>query len=100
MAEGFRITYATMSADNEELHKAYDEGIEEAKAELGRFHPVVVNGEERSGDGSYELRSPIDSDIVLGSFAKATTEDVNDAIDAAKDFSLEWDRMGGRPTSS
>ena len=28
MAEqGFRITYATMSADNEELHKAYDRGI-------------------------------------------------------------------------
>ena len=55
MAEGFRVTYATMSADNEELHKGYDEGIEEAKAELGRFHPAVVNGEERSGDGSYEL---------------------------------------------
>ena len=28
MAEGFRVTYATMSADNEELHKQYDEGIE------------------------------------------------------------------------
>ena len=27
MAEqGFRVTYATMSADNEELHKLYDRG--------------------------------------------------------------------------
>ena len=94
MAEGFRVTYATMSADNEELHKGYEEGIQEAKAELGRFHPAVVNGEERKGEGSYELRSPIDSDIVLGSFAQATNKDVNDAIEAAKDFSLAWDRMG------
>jgi 1-pyrroline-5-carboxylate dehydrogenase len=94
MAEGFRVTYATMSADNEELHKGYDEGIDEAKAELGRFHPAVVNGEERKGEGSYELRSPIDSDIVLGSFAQATVDDVNDAVEAAKAFSLEWDRMG------
>ena len=31
MAEQFRVTYATMSADNEELHKGYEEGIEEAK---------------------------------------------------------------------
>jgi 1-pyrroline-5-carboxylate dehydrogenase len=96
MAEQFRVTYATMSADNEELHKGYEEGIETAKGELGRFHPAVVNGEERQGDGSYELRSPIDKDIVLGSFAQATIKDVNDAVAAAKGFRLEWDRMGWR----
>ena len=96
MAEQFRVTYATMSADNEELHKGYEEGIETAKAELGRFHPAVVNGEERQGDDSYELRSPIDKDIVLGTFAQATIQDVNDAVAAAKGFSLEWDRMGWR----
>jgi 1-pyrroline-5-carboxylate dehydrogenase len=96
MAEQFRVTYATMSADNEELHKGYEEGIEAAKAELGRFHPAVVNGEERQGDGSYELRSPIDQDIMLGTFAQATIQDVNDAVAAAKGFSLEWDRMGWR----
>jgi 1-pyrroline-5-carboxylate dehydrogenase len=94
MAQGFRVTYATMSADNEELHKAYDEGIEKAKGMLGRFHPAIVNGQERSGEGSYELRSPIDSEIVLGSFAQASVDDVNDAIAAAKAFAIEWDRMG------
>jgi 1-pyrroline-5-carboxylate dehydrogenase len=94
MAEEFRVTYATMSADNEELHQAYEQGIERAKAELGRFHPAIVNGEERPGDGSYELRSPIDRDIVLGTFAQATVDDVNDAVAAAKAASLEWDRMG------
>src|SRR5436853_468163 len=46
MAEGFRVTYATMSADNEQMHADYDKGIEQAKAELGEKHPFYVNGEE------------------------------------------------------
>jgi len=96
MAEGFRVTYATMSADNEELHKGYDEGIEQAKAELGRTIPVVVNGEERPGGGTYELRSPIDGDILLANISMATTRDVEDAIASAKATALEWDRMGWR----
>ena len=49
--EGFRITYATMTADNEDLHKGYDEGIEVARSWLGQQHPLFVNGEAREGSG-------------------------------------------------
>ena len=28
---GFRVTYATMSADDDGMHEAYDRGIEEAR---------------------------------------------------------------------
>ncbi|MEX2275709.1 MAG: aldehyde dehydrogenase family protein [Actinomycetota bacterium] len=94
MAEQFRVTYATMSADNEELQKGYDEGIEQAKAELGRTIPVVVDGEERPGDGTYDIHSPIDGDIKLATISMATATDVEDAIAAAKGAALEWDRMG------
>ncbi|MGE5227455.1 MAG: aldehyde dehydrogenase family protein [Planctomycetaceae bacterium] len=93
MADGFRITYATMSADNEELHKDYDAGIQKAKAELGRTIPVVVNGQERPGEGTYELESPIDGTL-LAHISQATRQDVEDAIGAAKAFAIEWDRMG------
>ena len=97
MAEqGFRITYATMSADNEELHKQYDEGIEQAKAGLGTTIPVVVNGEERSDRETYELRSPTDSDVLLARICQGTAEDVQEAIAAAKAATLTWDRMGWR----
>jgi 1-pyrroline-5-carboxylate dehydrogenase len=96
MAEGFRITYATMSADNEELHKAYDEAIEEAKKGLGATIPVVVNGEEREGTGTYELRSPIDNDLLLAHVSQATREDTDEAVAAAKAAALEWDRIGWR----
>jgi 1-pyrroline-5-carboxylate dehydrogenase len=50
MTEKFRITYATMSADNEELQAAYDAAAERARAELGKDYPVIVNGEERWRD--------------------------------------------------
>jgi 1-pyrroline-5-carboxylate dehydrogenase len=93
MAEGFRVTYATMSADNEELHKGYDEGIGQAKAELGKTIPVVVNGQERAGEGTYELESPIDG-TPLAHISQATRQDVEDAIASAKTGAIEWDLMG------
>src|SRR3990170_7233559 len=90
MAEqGFRITYATMSADNEELHSLYDQGIEVARSWLGQRHPLYVNGEAREGAGYKEARSPID-DAVIGEFAMATREDVRDAVAAAKAAFPEW----------
>ena len=62
MAEqGFRITYATLTADNEELHEVYDHGIEVARSWLGEKHPSFVDGEAREGRGT-RPRSPIDRD--------------------------------------
>ena len=90
MAEGFRVTYATMSADNEELHKGYDEGIEQAKKWIGQQHPFYVNGEARTGTGYNAERSPIDSEMVIGEFAQGTRQDAKDAIAAARDFFPIW----------
>lgn len=85
-----KITYATMSADNEELNASFDEALARIKSRLGERHPFVVNGEERWGEGFHEERSPIDSEIVVGSFAQGTTTDVNDAVASAKEFFPTW----------
>ena len=45
----FRVTYATMSADDDALHEAYDRGIETARSWLGEDHGMIVNGEHRRG---------------------------------------------------
>jgi 1-pyrroline-5-carboxylate dehydrogenase len=87
---GFRITYATMSADDPALHEAYEQGIETAKSWLGQKHPFYVNGEAREGEGYDEERSPIDHDIVIGQFARATRQDARDAVAAAKAFAPQW----------
>jgi 1-pyrroline-5-carboxylate dehydrogenase len=91
MATGFRITYATMAADNPELHEHYERAVEHVRTEvLGQKHPFVVNGEERWGESLYAEHSPIDHDIVIGEFAQGTTQDIKDAIAAAKAFAPTW----------
>ncbi len=94
MTEKFRITYATLSADNEDLQRAYDDAAERMQGELGKEYPFVVNGEERWTEEKYEEPSPIDSDIIIGRFSQAGEQDVKDAVAAAKAFSLEWEQMG------
>ena len=90
----FKITYATLRADNEELHAAYEAGLEKARARLGAYHRNVVDGVERDGDGTFEVRSPIDTDILLGTFAKGTRTDVQDAIAAARRAQPAWFHLG------
>jgi 1-pyrroline-5-carboxylate dehydrogenase len=90
----FKITYATMSADNEELQQAYDRAVETVKSTwLGEKHAFTVNGERRDGEGYDEERSPIDRDILIGHFARATVQDAKDAIAAAKAYFPEWSGM-------
>src|SRR3990172_5518547 len=68
-APRLKVTYATLRADNEELHAAYEAGLERAKARLGAHHRNFVGGRERDGEGTFEVRSPIDRDVVVGTFA-------------------------------
>ncbi len=93
-AERIKITYATLRADNEELQAQYEAGLEKAKARLGEEHRNFIDGQERDGDGTFEVRSPIDSEILVGTFAKGTRKDVQDAIAAARRAQPAWFRLG------
>jgi len=88
----FRVTYATLSTDDDALHEAYDRGIETARSWLGEDHGMIVNGEHRRGIAGqeYEERSPIDRDLVIGRFACASPGDVHDAVTAARAAAPEW----------
>ncbi len=93
-AERIKITYATLRADNEDLQVAYEAGLERAKARLGEFHRNFVDGQARDGEGTFEVRSPIDSEILVGTFARGTRADVQDAIAAARRAQPAWFRLG------
>src|SRR5205814_1734293 len=83
-----KITYATLRADNEQLHREYEAGLTEAKSLLDGHHPNVVAGSERAGDGEFTVRSPIDRDIVLGHFATGTRQDVKDVFAVISPFNF------------
>jgi 1-pyrroline-5-carboxylate dehydrogenase len=85
-----KITYATLKADNEELHSGFEAAVERVRAGLGAHHRNVIDGQEVDGDGSFEVRSPIDRDIVLGTFATGTAADVDRAVAAARAAQPAW----------
>lgn len=85
MAEqGFKITYATMSADNEELHAGFDAAIERVEKEFGQTWPMYIGGEAREAEETFADVSPIDTDVVLGYFQKGTRQDSANAVAAAR----------------
>jgi 1-pyrroline-5-carboxylate dehydrogenase len=84
-----KITYATLRNDNDELHEQFEKGVAEAKSMLGQSHRNFVGGQERDGDGTFEKRSPIDGSLV-GTFAKGTRIDVQQAIAAAREAFPAW----------
>jgi 1-pyrroline-5-carboxylate dehydrogenase len=93
-APRIKITYATLRNDNEELHALYDAGLEQARSELGRDHQNYIDGAWRDGDGEFEVRSPIDREIVIGRFARGTVGDVREAIAAAHAAQPAWAAAG------
>ncbi|MPZ52601.1 MAG: aldehyde dehydrogenase family protein [Acidimicrobiia bacterium] len=88
-----KITYATMSADDEELQAAYDAAVERVTPDLGADHPLVVDGEERMKPDLFEETSPFDREIVVGRYSQADPSDVDDAVAAARGFAPEWEEV-------
>ena len=87
---GFRVTYATLSADDDDLHAAYDAALADAKSAFGERHPLYIGSERRAGGASFETVSPVDRNVVVGEFAAATPRDVTDAVTAAGAAGPEW----------
>ncbi|MEX1169038.1 MAG: aldehyde dehydrogenase family protein, partial [Chloroflexota bacterium] len=89
-APRIKITYATLRADNEELHAQFESGLASARATIGGYSQNYVDGAWRDGDGTFEVRSPIDRDMVLGTFARGTAADLDAAVAAARRAQPAW----------
>ncbi len=89
-----KITYATLRNDNEELHRLYEAGVQASEAGFGTYHRNYLNGAWVDGSaGTFELRTPIDTDVLVGTFAKGDRGDVQRAIEAARRAQPAWRRM-------
>jgi len=91
MAKKMKVTYVTMSADNEELQSAYDQAIKTVEAEwLGAEVPMFINGEKVYTDEKMVSYSPVDTDVVMCHAQKGGAEHVEQAIDAAQAAFPGW----------
>ena len=87
-----KVTYSTLASPDPRLHTLYDEAVAKAKADFGTVYPMFINGEERFAEKTFEKRSPVNLDWVMGEFQYGTEADVNDAIAAAKAAFPAWSR--------
>ena len=74
MAQKFKITYATMSADNEELQSAFDQALASVEANLGVEVPMFIDGERVYSSEKMNSYSPIDTDMLLCVAQKGTRQ--------------------------
>jgi hypothetical protein len=65
MSTHFRVTYATLSADNEQLHVAYEAGLRLASSWLGADLSGYVSGEPRAGGPLFTVTSTGDLSLTL-----------------------------------
>lgn len=88
----FKVTYATLSADNEELHSMLDTGIAAVQKRLGQTYPLYIGGKERQGSKLSDSLNPANTDVVVGKVVSATPDDVRDAVTAAKSAYKNWQK--------
>jgi 1-pyrroline-5-carboxylate dehydrogenase len=73
-----------LSADNEDLHAAYEEGLQLARSWLGTTIPTRVGTSERTTGRTFDVTSPGDLSVRLCTAHEATAADIDDAVAAAK----------------
>lgn len=91
MAQHIKITYATLSVDNEALQSALDAAFVRVKRGwLGAETPMFINGEKVYARNKFEHYSPINTEMLLCSAPNGTSEHSKAAIAAAKSARSVW----------
>lgn len=89
MAVPPKVTYETFAADDHDAG-AFTAAVESLAGRLGERHPFYIDGVALSGDGWEDEHSPGDSRVLVGRFATASTDDLDRAVAAARQFAEEW----------
>jgi 1-pyrroline-5-carboxylate dehydrogenase len=92
-----KITYTTTAADLETFHARFDDALARVRAELGRDHPMYIDGVPVTSERAPIISSaPSDTALVLGRFQAAGPEHVDRAVAAARRSWRAWDALGWR----
>ena len=87
----FKLTYASMFDPPEELHEQFDRALASMKAkDLGRTHPMLIDGRDVTAPQTFENRSPINRQWLLGNIQAGTREHADAAVAAARAAFPAW----------
>src|SRR5262249_347216 len=93
MSEKQKITYTTLGS-SEEFHQEYDKAVEQVRKDVGKLYPNMIGGVASKSDRKVEVRSPIDTRIILGYTQQASKEETTKAIELAHKAFPVWRDMG------
>lgn len=89
MAAPAKVTYETFAADEDQA-RAFRTALAQVEATLGERHPFHVDGVALTGEEWIEEYSPSDSRVLLGRFAAASIDQLDQAVAAARRSAPEW----------
>lgn len=86
----FKLTYATMYDPPPELHTRFEEEVEKIRGNLGEEVAMLVNGKDVKTSDKFEKRTPINTDMVLAVFQRASAEEALAAMAVARNAARDW----------
>ena len=88
-----KVTYESMEGDPS-LHRAYEEALGRAGEEIEGSHSIVIGEREVRDLQPFEVRSPVDRDILVGTFQAGGKKEAAEAFREAQAAFPEWSRKG------
>ena len=85
-----KVTYSTLGSPDPLLHQYFDEDVAKLKRNLGKTYLMYIDGEWVAVADTFENRSPINTDWLMGNFARASESHVNQAVRAADAAFPAW----------
>ncbi|HEX2687220.1 MAG TPA: aldehyde dehydrogenase family protein [Kofleriaceae bacterium] len=99
MATSQKVTYTSTNVDLDAFHHAFDDALNRLRSTLGKRYPLYINGqavEGSAGGPPIVDTSPIDTQLVLGTFAAAGPAEIDQAVRAARAAQKAWARLPWR----
>ena len=85
-----KITYTSTPEEIEAMHGRFDDALAAIHKEYGTTYPMIIDGEDRTSDATFDVVAPSNTSVVLGRFPKGTHKDVDDALAVARAYQKEW----------
>jgi 1-pyrroline-5-carboxylate dehydrogenase len=96
MSELARVTYTNPPADLEPHHRMLNRELPAFRKTLGKTWPNHIAGKPDGEGSAYVARSPIDSEMVLGTFHEASPGAITRAVAAARKAADRWGALPWR----
>ena len=93
MATMQKVTYTSANVDLDAFHRAFDAALAAIRANLGKTYPLYIDGKPVEGSGGGEpIRdvSPIDTSVILGTFAASGPAQIDAAVKSARAAQKAW----------